>query len=293
MADPRPAGTIYDLGHQHYTGRRRGRSYAFGTLFAHSFRTAFGQGRGQRAQQVPALVSLLVVIPAVIQVGIAGATGRPEMINYAQQLALTSFFLALFTAAQAPELIVADRENGTLSLYLSRSLHSTDYAIAKLFALAAALLALTLGPQLVMFGGKVLLSATPWDAFKGEWTKLMPMAGGTLLAAFYMAAVGLSLASLAVKRNSASAFVISFFVVLPAVSGVAFQIARGDTQRFMALINPFTLMSGFATWLFDAQLNGRMVRVANLSGSAYAAVVAATCVVAIAGLLARYWTPRE
>ncbi|HEY4659297.1 MAG TPA: ABC transporter permease subunit [Gemmatimonadaceae bacterium] len=293
MADERAAGTIYDIGYQHYDGPRRGRGYAFRTLFAFSFRTAFGQGRGQRAHLVPFLVSLLVVLPAIIPIGIASVSGQTAAINYAQHLEFSAFFLALFTAGQSGELIVADRETGTLSLYLSRSLHSTDYALAKLVALAAAILALTLVPQLMMFTGKVFLSETPWTAFQGEWKKLIPMVGGTLLASFYLAAVGLALAATSRRRNYASAMVIAYFVVLPALSGIATEIARGDAKRYMVLLNPFLLMTGFANWLYDVQARRGMLRRADLPGELYLYVIAGTCALAIAGLLWRYWKAEE
>jgi ABC-2 type transport system permease protein len=293
VADPRAAGTIYDLGYEHYAGPRRGRWYAFRTLVAFSFRAAFGTGRGQRAQVIPFIVCILVIVPAAMQVAFAAAMGRGELINYAQHLEFCSFFLALFAASQAPELIVGDRESGTLSLYLSRSLHPTDYALAKLVALALALLALTLGPQLVMFSGKVLTSETPWQAFLDEYKKLAPIVGGTLLASCYMAAIGLSLAVTAARRAYASAIIIAFFVLMPAVATVAGEIAQGDTKRYMVLFNPFLLMTGFANWLFDVQSNSYTLQHANLPGRYYLYVMAATCVIGVAALLYRFRKAEE
>ena len=49
--------------------------------------------------------------------------------NYATQLNLTAFLLALFGAVQAPELVVTDKQQGVLSLYLSRPLTAADYAM--------------------------------------------------------------------------------------------------------------------------------------------------------------------
>jgi ABC-2 type transport system permease protein len=184
---------------------------------------------------------------------------------------------------------VGDKETGTLALYYSRSLNTRDYALAKLLALATAITVLVFGPQLMMLVGKVLLSETPWPAFKGEWTKLLPMAGGSLLVSFYMAAVGLSLSSFAAKRANGSALVIAFFIILPAIQGLVFQIMRGsENQRFSVLMNPFTLMTGFANWLYDVEAKRGMLRSADLPGSYYMWVVLGTCAVAIAGLLYRY-----
>lgn len=291
----RAAGTIYDLGYQHYTGVRQGRRSAFRTLFEYSFLSAFGAGRGQKAQQLPILVSLLVFMPAMIMVAVGSIANRPESINYSQHIQIASFFLALFAAGQAAEVLVGDRESGTLALYLSRSLHSRDYALAKLLALGAAFFVLTFGPQFTMFCGKILLAATPWDAFKAEYGNLMPMVGGTFLISFYLAAVGMALASFAMKKNIGTALVIGYFIILPAVQGLAFEIARdGPNQKYTVLINPFILMSGFSNWLYDVQARrNTLVGRADLPGQYYLWVMLATCALATGVLLYRYRKSEE
>jgi ABC-2 type transport system permease protein len=291
---PRAAGTIYDLGYKHYEGVRHGRGYAFRTLAEQAFKTAFGVGRGDKARQLPLLVSMLVFMPAMIWVAIGGVTNRPDIINYAQHIQFASFFLALFAAGQAAEVLVGDRETGTISLYLSRSLHSRDYAFAKVVALGAAFFVLTFGPQITMLAGKVMLSETPWVAFKGEYGKIWPMALGTFIISFYMTAVGMALASFAAKRNVASALVIAWFLVLPAVQGLAFQILRGsENQKFTVLINPFLVLGGLMNWLYDVQERrgapfNRAVARADLPGETYLWVMAGSAAVALAIVLYRY-----
>ena len=138
MAEARAAGTIYDLGYQRYGGQRLGRNNAIANLIRYSFRAAFGMGRGSKAKLLPMIVTGVVFLPAFVQVGIASASGRPELVNYAGQLNFTAFLLALFVAVQAPELVVTDKQQGVLSLYLSRPLTATDYAMSKMFALTGA-----------------------------------------------------------------------------------------------------------------------------------------------------------
>ena len=168
MAEIQTAGAIYDLGYQRYSGVRHGRGYAFRTLLLFSFRSAFGLGRGERAKLLPVVVAGIVYLPAIIQIGLASASNMTQVLNYADNLEFTGFLLALFAAAQAPELIVTDRQQGMLSLYLSRPLRGVDYALAKLAALTGAMLVLTLGPQLVLFLGRVFLSDKPWPTFVTE-----------------------------------------------------------------------------------------------------------------------------
>jgi ABC-2 type transport system permease protein len=297
----RAAGTIYDLGYQHYDGPRLGRWSVIRTLAAFSFRTAFGTGRGNKSQIIPYLVLLLVYLPAMIMVAIASALGRPESINYAQYLPAVTFLLALFTAAQSAEVIVTDRQYGVLALYLSRALGTTDYIAAKLIAFTGALLVLTLGPQLVLFSGKVLIATSPWDAWKSNYKDLLPIFGGTILAACYMSFIGLALASFAARRAYAAASVIAFFVFMPAVANIArVIITNEDNRRFTVLANPFVLITGFCNWLFDVQVNLRATRNqfnvaatrtvvrAALPGQYYLYVMLGTCVIALALLMLRY-----
>src|SRR3954469_15956294 len=124
MSDVRTAGAIYDLGYQRYGGARLGRAYAMRTLIAYSFRSAFGIGRGEKSKMLPVLVAALVFLPALIQVGVASSAGVVAFIHYADHLQFTAFLLALFAAGQAPELVVADKQQGVLSLYLARPIRS-------------------------------------------------------------------------------------------------------------------------------------------------------------------------
>jgi ABC-2 type transport system permease protein len=299
-ATARAAGTIYDLGYQHYTGERLGRGNAIRTLAAFSFKAAFGRGRGSKAQAIPFIVLILVYLPVIIQIAIASATGRTEFLSYAQYLRFVTLFLALFAAAQAPEVIVADRQYGVLSLYLSRSLGTYDYIAAKVSAFVGAMLVLTLGPQLVIFLGKILINAHPWQAFVADYRTLMPIVGGTFVISCYVAFVALALAAFSARRAFATASVIAFFIFMPAVGNIANAIVSSDAKRYTPLASPFLVITGFANWLFDVQAGARvpnelgmratarqLVRV-GLPGEYYLYIVLGSCAVALALLLLRY-----
>jgi ABC-2 type transport system permease protein len=289
MAEARAAGTIYDLGYQRYGGRRLGRNNAIANLIRYSFRAAFGLGRGPKAKMLPMLVTAVVFLPAVVQVAVASATGQPDFVNYARQLNFTAFLLALFVAVQAPELVVTDKQQGVLSLYLSRPLTATDYAMSKMFALVGAMLVITLGPQLFMFIGKILLSATPWAIFKTEYPQLAPIIGGTMMTSIFVAAIGLSLASLASKRANGTAAVIGVFLILPAAAEVVRAVSTGNIRRFASLANPILVITGFANWLFDVQARRRSVITRlDIPPSSYLYLMIVVTIVAVSTLVLRY-----
>jgi ABC-2 type transport system permease protein len=285
----RVAGAIYDLGYQRYIGERLGRSYAVRSLLAFSFKTAFGVGRGDKSKIIPVIVAVAVYLPAMFSVFVASATGAPSAVSYAGHLQFTAFLLALFAAAQAPELVVTDKQHGVLSLYLSRPLTATDYAVAKLGALFGAMLCLTLGPELVLFLGRVVMSTAPFATFKAEWGKLMPIFGGTILTSAFFASIGLWLASFAARRGYGSAAVIAFFLLVPAVVSMFRNVTGGDIKRYAVLANPMLLIVGFANWLFDIQARQRTtIARADLPGQDYMYVMLAVCVVCVALLIRRY-----
>jgi len=281
--------TIYDLGYQPYAGQRHGRAHAIGTLFAFSLRTAFAIGRGEQARRVPVLVAAMLFAPALIQIGVASATNLTNFIHYANYLEFTAILLALFAASQAPELIVTDKQCGVLSLYLSRPLRASDYAAAKLAALFAALLILTLAPQLMLFGGKILLAKEIWPAFKAEWTKLGPIVLGSVVIALLIASTALAISSFAVKRAYASASVIALFLVGPALSEIIRFVATGDVRRYAVLLNPAHLVGGLSSWLFRLEASRRsVVGRADIPDVMYLIVTLGVSLVAIVVLFSRY-----
>ena len=289
MAEARAAGTIYDLGYQRYGGTRLGRNHAIANLMGYSFKAAFGVGRGARAKILPFFVLAIVFLPAIVQVGVASATSQPDFVNFAGFLQFTAFSIALFAAAQAPELIVTDKQQGALALYLSRPITARDYAFSKMFALTGAMLVLTLGPQLFMFLGKVFLSATPLDMLQREYPKLGPIVGGTLMTSLFVAGISLAVSSLAARRAFATAAVIAVFMLLPAATEIIRTLTIGPVRKYARLGNPIVIITGFTNWLFDVQSNRRsIISRLDLPGQAYLYMMIVVIVLSVALLVQRY-----
>ena len=74
---------------------------------------------------------------------------------------LTSTFVMLFCAAQAPELFGRDQRYGVLPLYFSRVLARVDYALARTGGLFIAILIVALVPHLILSIGAILGAADP------------------------------------------------------------------------------------------------------------------------------------
>ena len=146
-------GSIYDLGYRNYTGPRLGRRHAVASLIRQSFRLAYGLGRPGRAKIVPIGLAGLAAIPAIVGLGInvfvgqvGGGLEEASPIQFATYYSLVAQVVALFIAAQAPELLGRDLRYRVLVLYFTRALRRDDYALAKLAALVLAILVLLLLP---------------------------------------------------------------------------------------------------------------------------------------------------
>src|SRR5690348_3254497 len=102
------SGVIYDIGYQGYDGPRLGRRHAVLALYVHGLRGVFGLGRPAKSRVLPWLVVAIMFIPIVVLIAVMSRTGtQVERYDfYPFQLQAP---LAVFLAAQAPELLSRDQ----------------------------------------------------------------------------------------------------------------------------------------------------------------------------------------
>ncbi len=221
-------GAIYDLGYRGYDGPRLGRRAAFWTLFWASLRATFGLGRSGRAKIAPWGLSAIMVLPAAVAGAIqAVVPGAPTPFTYDNYLWELQPILALFVASQAPELVSSDQRNHVLSLYFSHALARSDYALAKLSALVAALFGLALAPLLVILVTTILVSADLPAAIGDQLGNLPQVLGSPLIHAIPLAALSLAIASWTPRRAYATGAIIALFLVSAAVGGILAEAGRG------------------------------------------------------------------
>lgn len=281
-------GSIFDLGYRGYDGPRLGRRHAISTLFAHSLKWTFGIGRGGRAKIAPFALAGLTLLPAILAVGIralAGAAAAERMSPITPQTYLTyvQTFIAFFVTAQAPELLGRDQRHHVLTLYFSRALERTDYALAKYGALVCALALVLLLPQVVLLLG-IVFASLDLGAGVGEALPLiLPIVLSTAVAAAFFSGVGLVIAAFTPRRAFAAGAIVAVFLVLSGV--VSLLVAHGrlrDPFRYVALLDPYALLDGLASTLFGGV--GRNVSVTR-SGIDPGLFAAGACLVAVATLV--------
>jgi ABC-2 type transport system permease protein len=293
MSQPSPeraAGNIYDLGYRSYTGPRLGRFHAVQALYLQSLRATFGLGRRTGAKIIPIALVIMAALPAVVQLGVAAASSsvidifKPE--EYYDHVGAV---LALFAAAVAPELVGRDQRNKTLSLYFSRPLRRTDYALAKLGALATAMLFLTLLPQLLMFLGNAFAGNQANDYFRDNADQLLPIVASSVVLSVFTAAVALAIAAQTSRRAYSTGGVIAAFVLTSTIASILFNTMDNDVGRYVYPFGLYWLMRGVAFWIFRASPGPEdELALVDLPGAYYFLVITAITLAATYLLVRRY-----
>jgi ABC-2 type transport system permease protein len=247
------AGVIHDLGYRRYDGPRLGHAQIVRALIWHSFRSAFGIGRGVKAKIIPILACIAMLLPAFVN-AFAVSRGNSRLFGYdVYTPQLRVIVITIFIAAQAPELVSRDLRSHVLPLYFSRPIRRGDYPLAKYIALTLALLLLIEVPLLVLYVGTIA-SAKNGHAVWNETKALIPGLGVGLMWAVLMAAVGLVLASLTGRRAYATGIVAISCFLTWTVSEVLIQAEGGITStstgaRIGGLFSPFNILDGIRIWL--------------------------------------------
>jgi ABC-2 type transport system permease protein len=285
------AGTIYDIGYRSYEGARLGRGYAFRTLYVHSLRSVFGLGRGGRALIFPWALFAAMIFPAVVTTAVAGISGgmMNKLIDYHEIYQWDAMMLALFCAAQAPELVSRDHYHRVLPLYFSRALRKRDYALAKLLAMWTAVFLVMVSPLLVILTGRLGLPSDFGAAFKQESKDFFAIVATPAICALVFGTLSLAIASYIPRRGIASAAVLGTVLLTAPLANILMETADDTWGRYGILLNPILVASGAIFDLFHERPDrGGLLRRAHLPPEVFYGAVAAYAVVFLLLLLNRY-----
>jgi len=264
---PTRVGSIYDLGYRRYEGARLGRAAAIGALAADSFRTTYGIGHGGRAKVAPIVLGVLAILPAVIVVGvltIAARIGAREPFESAVPLGYDTYYrtisvlIALFCAAQAPELFARDQRHGVLALYFARALRRSDYALARLAGFGIALLVLLLVPMVILLIGRVLLSTDVAGAFADDLPTLPAVVAQALVIAGVFGGLAMAVSAFTPRRAYATAGIIALFVLPGIIAQIVIGLGSGGIGTWLVLLSPTLILDGTGAFLFGKELPGQL-----------------------------------
>jgi ABC-2 type transport system permease protein len=308
------AGVIHDLGYRRYDGPRLGRAQIIRALAWHSFRAAFGLGRGAKAKIVPLVALVALCLPAVVN-AFAMSKGNPRVVDYDTYTpALRDLVMTVFVAVQAPELVSRDLRSRVLPLYFARPIKTIDYPLAKFLAFTGACLVMMEVPLLLLYGGSIA-NVHGGSAVWGQTRALIPGLLVGLMWAVVLAAISLFLASLTGRRAFATGAVAIAFLLTFTLAEILLQVEGPQNQgpqavavkggpgspvlvhpivyvpsladKVSGLFSPFTLFDGVRMWLGGTDPADSVPNPGGF-GAVYALVLVIITALCLYGLVARY-----
>ncbi|MFI9627508.1 ABC transporter permease [Streptomyces sp. NPDC052042] len=282
---------IHNIGYRSYDGPRLGRGYARRSLYSQSLRGSFGLGRSAKSKVLPMLLfGVMCVVAAIIvavSISIPGSTAL--QIKYTSYAIYMQAVIGLFIASQAPQSVSRDLRFRSVSLYFSRPIEHVDYVIAKLAAMASALLILTGAPLVILYAGALLGKFDFVEQTKGFGQGMVSVA----LLSVLFAGLGLVMAALTPRRGFGVAAVIAVLTIsygaVSTVQAIAWQTGAEGAVEWLGLFSPITLISGVQAAFLGASspFPGGAIPGAG-TGAVYLIVVLALVAGSYAVLMRRY-----
>lgn len=294
------AGSIYDLGYRHYKGARLGRRHAVLSLYIQSLRGVFGFGRHTSSKILPIGLTIVALLPAVVQLGLISIAKDSipisDIFRPWEYYQFIQWPLALFVAAVGPELVGRDQRNHTLSLYFSRALLRSDYVLAKVASLATALIIISLVPQLLVFTGNALARADSLAYLRDNWGDIAPIIGSGVILSLLWSSIAIAIASQTSRWQLASGGVVAYFAITFALGAILVASFPYGPAGYTLLFSGFHVAQGVTLWLFgltpvlSADKGGVAADLARADLPIYVYAIAAgvTIVIALAITYHRY-----
>ena len=210
---------VFDLGYQPYTGPREGRTRARRAVFENGVRSLLGIGRGGRAKVLPVLLFISAMTPALVFVAILALVPADDFLpGPAEYYEIIGLVLMIFGAIMAPELLIPDRRDNVLQLYLVRTLSPTDYLGARFFAFLGVVLALVYSGQIVLQLGLIFTATEPLDYLRDNWLDIPRFLAAGVVVALFFTVLPMLVATFTTRRAYAAVFVIAAILASSAVA---------------------------------------------------------------------------
>ena len=231
MMESRPAGQLFDIGYQRYDGPREGRTRARLALLVGGIRQSLGLGRGTRSKILPAFMLIVSIVPAAIFLVIA-AIGGDRPLELGDYFPLITTLLLIIAAILVPGMIVPDRTENVISLYLVRPMGILDYLVARWLAFfLVTTLILVSGPLLLLLG-YILLSDNAADSFRDDWLDFPRILLASACMSAFITSVPMAVAAFTPRRVYAAAVVIGAVLVLGTAIGLLTEDLGTNESRY-------------------------------------------------------------
>lgn len=255
---------LADRGYQPYRGPRLGSAGAMRAITGDGIRRILGLRRKTRRKVLPWLmISLMMgtMFVFLIIVWVEDVTNLDFLDRpYTAFLGTIALYGLILTSYAAPELLVPDRNSGTLNIYFSRPLTVNRYLTAKGGALAAVILGFWMAPLLLYHLGLAFLSEEGFLAYLGDnlaalWR--IPLASLAYLAAY--GTVALLCTALLKRVGAATGVCVAVFLIFNIAVNIAVAFSE-TTARWMSLLAFEQHALNLRDWIFGYQGTDLMQR---------------------------------
>lgn len=282
-------GVVFDLGYRPLEGPRQGRGAIVWAVVRDGLRRVLGLRRRARRKVLPWGLISTAMLPVLFFVAIGVVIGElaeeAELFGHARYFDLTGAIALVFIALAGAELLVPDRENGTLAVYASRPLTTLDYLSARTSALAALVLGFLYFPHIVLYLGEAWVSSEGFGSYLGGHAEDLWQTALASLAYFAaFAPIGMAVASVASRPSVAAGTLIGVVTISgPASAGL---VDSGiDLGGLLALQHHPGVVKD---WVMDADTHRWIPERAGLDPIASLAVIAAIVAASAWFVIRRY-----
>jgi ABC-2 type transport system permease protein len=273
---------IVDRGYRPYEGPRGTLRSSMWAIVKDGYRRALGLRRRAWSKVMPwGLIALMLMITMVV-IAVAWFAGDliPNLPSYAEYFDLTSQLGLLFVALTGPLLLVPDRVNGVLAVYMSRPLRMSDYLLAKAAALVSLMLTFYLVPQTILHLGLAALSDDGFFTYLGANLDVLWKVPVVALA--YIAthgSIAFAVSAFLGRSGLASGLYLGFIIITTNVAGLIVGVATFPGAKYTALFALEQHPRYFRDWVFDTNAGFLIMEEAGFD-----AWVSLACIVAIVAL---------
>ncbi len=273
---------IVDRGYRPYDGPRGSLRSSMWAIIKDGYRRALGLRRRAWSKVMPwGLIALMLMITFVV-IAVAWFAGDliPDLPSYAEYFDLTSQLGLLFVALTGPLLLVPDRVNGVLAVYMSRPLRMRDYLLAKTAALVSLMLTFYLVPQMILHLGLAGLSDDGFFTYLGANLDVLWKVPVVALA--YIAthgSIAFAVSAFLGRSGLASGLYLGFIIITNNVAEVIVSSADFAGARYAALFALEEHPRYFRDWVFDSNAGFLIMEEAGFD-----AWVSGVCILAVVAL---------
>ena len=277
---------IVDRGYRPYEGPRGTLRSSMWAIVKDGYRRALGLRRRAWSKVMPwGLIALMLMITFVV-IAVAWFAGDliPDLPSYAEYFDLTSQLGLLFVALTGPLLLVPDRVNGVLAVYMSRPLRMVDYLLAKTAALVSLMLTFYLVPQAILHLGLAGLSDDGFFTYLGA--NLDVLWKVPIVALAYIAthgSIAFAVSAFLGKSGLASGLYLGFIIITNNVAGLIVGSANFTGAKYAALFAIEQHPRYVRDWVFDSNAGFLIMEEAGFD--AWVSAVCIVVVVAVSALI--------